>query len=259
MPEHFCYGFNRLGVLADKNLKVCLFGHLEQLSLNHPPIPEKLGLPDKISMKSDETTNFGTPDINFSDKEMEHKVSVQNLSPDELFPLSVKVLGKGNKDTAIALLRLALKKDPEYIRALVLLGQALIPLETTEATVYLERAVTKLLHFGHPTKDEDIDLLILASTWAGVTCIPQGKILQGLEHLQRIGQMREPEDPNGKSHYYDGLLVLASALINEGQKDEAAKYLRKATAYDYDRYNIYLQHCLEDSNDVITTSDQKAQ
>ncbi|KAL5731885.1 hypothetical protein ACHQM5_004570 [Ranunculus cassubicifolius] len=233
---------------------------VQQLALSHPTFREMFGLNDLDAIRRKKTshapeskkiTEPSTPELTYDpDNEMERKVSVQNFSPDELVPLSVKYLSKGDKDRAITLLRLALKKDPEYSRALVLLGQALMQQsKLTEATEYIERAISKLTQYGHPTEVEDLDHLILASTWAGVCFNRLGKNPVALEHLQRIGEMSEPEDPKAKGHYYDGLLILASNLITVGRKNEAEMYLRRAVAYDYDKYNEYLQQCLEDSDD----------
>ncbi|KAF5197733.1 Albino3-like protein 3 protein, partial [Thalictrum thalictroides] len=258
------------------------FTVVQQLSLNHPPICQKLGLPDKSTIKNEETTGTripetrssgagmecnsmkneetatGTHEIIFSKEGMERRVSAHNLSPDELVPLSIQLLAKGNKDKAILLLRLALKKDPEYVTAMVVLGQALLGKEMlTEALECFEGAISKLLHVGHPTKDEEVDLLNIASQWAGSICIRQGKDAAGLEHLQRVAHLREPDDPKGKAHYIDGLVLLASALFRDGQKDEAAKHLRKAVAYNYDAYHEFLQQCLEDSDNVHATGDRK--
>uniref|UniRef100_A0A2P2J882 Uncharacterized protein n=1 Tax=Rhizophora mucronata TaxID=61149 RepID=A0A2P2J882_RHIMU len=78
-----------------------------------------------------------------------------------------------------------------------------------EATDYLERAISKLCLSGHPSEPEDFDLLILASQWAGVACIRQGKNAEGLVHLERVANFTEPEDSKSKAHYYDGLVLLA--------------------------------------------------
>lgn len=41
----------------------------------------------------------------------------------------------------------------------------------------------QLFHAGHPTESEDIDLLIVASQWAGVACIRQVKLqCSGSDH-----------------------------------------------------------------------------
>ncbi|KAK9930015.1 hypothetical protein M0R45_027075 [Rubus argutus] len=89
----------------------------------------------------------------------------------------------------------------------------------------------KLFIAGHPTEVEDIDNLILASQWAGVAHIRQGKI--------------------SKAHYFDGLLMLASALSNVGRKDEALKHLRLAAA-DNPAYNEYLEQCENEDNRVVS-------
>ncbi|KAG6598967.1 ALBINO3-like protein 3, mitochondrial, partial [Cucurbita argyrosperma subsp. sororia] len=102
---------------------------------------------------------------------------------------------------------------------------------------------------GHPTEVEGEDLLILASQWAGVASIRQGKMVEGIAHLERIANMKEPEEPKSKAHYYDGLVLLASALYNEGRKAEATKYLQSAAAYN-PAYKEYLDQC-EDDNDKL--------
>ncbi|KAK9091567.1 hypothetical protein Sjap_024744 [Stephania japonica] len=226
----------------------------QQLSLGHPTVRAKLGLPDKSNpVKTESSTDTGLAKIRNSGM----PENVQSLSPEELLPLSIQFLAKGQQDKAIPLLQLALEKDPDFIRALVVLGQTLMQKGLLiDATEYLERAISKLFFDGHPTKAEELDLLILSSSWAGVTYIRQNKTAEGLQHLQRIAQLKEPDDPKSKAHYFDGLLLLASTLFNEGQKGEAAKHLRLAAAYD-PKYNEYLQQCLEDTE--FPTKDQKEQ
>lgn len=38
---------------------------------------------------------------------------------------------------------------------------------------------------------------------------------EGLVHLERIAQLKEPEDPKSKAHYYDGLIVLSRYVIDD--------------------------------------------
>ncbi|XP_010250467.1 PREDICTED: ALBINO3-like protein 2, chloroplastic isoform X2 [Nelumbo nucifera] len=220
---------------------------IQQLSLNHPAIRNKLGLPEKDALVKSETSgNLEKLEIRSLDTLVKNN-SVKSLSPYELLALSIQLLTKGDKDRAIALLRMALEKDPEYIRALVVLGQTLMQKGLLlEAIEHFEHAISKLLIVGHPTDDENIDLLILSSSWAGVTYIRQGRNEEGIEHLERIAKLKEPEDPKCKAHYFDGLLLLASALLNEGRKSEAEKLLQMAAAYN-PAYNEYLQQCREDS------------
>lgn len=52
-------------------------------------------------------------------------------------------------------------------------------------------------------------------------------------------------------------ITLDSTLDSVGRKGEAEELLRRAVAYDYDTYNVYLQQCLEDSNSEQTVSDNK--
>lgn len=39
--------------------------------------------------------------------------------------------------------------------------------------------------------------------------VRQGKTAEGIVHLERIANIKEPQEPKSKAHYFDGLLVLA--------------------------------------------------
>ncbi|GMP21813.1 hypothetical protein CsSME_00000089 [Camellia sinensis var. sinensis] len=258
---------------------------IQQLSLNHPGVREKLGLPDKAAPVP--TANFeemDTPGEMQPDLlRKERKIRVHNLSAQELLALSVQLLAKGHKDRAIPLLRLALEKDPDYVQGLVVMGQTLLQSgQLAEATEYLERAISKLFLIGHPTEVEEVDLLILASQWAGIAYIRQERCAEGIKHLERVANLKEPEDSKSKAHYYDAFILLAryelgviyywsfhintyafalltlnrgsiglfSALYKEGRKAEAAKYLRIAVVYD-SAYNVYLEQCEKDDDEFV--------
>ncbi|KAF5959296.1 hypothetical protein HYC85_000505 [Camellia sinensis] len=258
---------------------------IQQLSLNHPGVREKLGLPDKAApvptanCEEMETPGEMQPDL----LRKERKIRVHNLSAQELLALSVQLLAKGHKDRAIPLLRLALEKDPDYVQGLVVMGQTLLQSgQLAEATEYLERAISKLFLIGHPTEVEEVDLLILASQWAGIAYIRQERCAEGIKHLERVANLKEPEDSKSKAHYYDAFILLAryelgviyywsfhintyafalltlnrgsiglfSALYKEGRKAEAAKYLRIAVVYD-SAYNVYLEQCEKDDDEFV--------
>lgn len=34
-------------------------------------------------------------------------------------------------------------------------------------------------------------------------------MVEGIAHLERVANMKEPEEPKSKAHYYDGLVLLA--------------------------------------------------
>ncbi|KAK9050879.1 hypothetical protein SSX86_030151 [Deinandra increscens subsp. villosa] len=220
---------------------------VQQLTMKHPHVREKLGLPDKLapldSGKSHEIdgleSTFSVPLV---------KKPIQELSVLELFNLSIKHLSKGERDRAVPLLRLALDKDPEYVRALIVMGQIFMKDEKlVEATEYLERAIAKLLLVGPPTEVEEIDHLILASLWSGVSLAKQGKVAEGILHLERIANMKEPEDAKTKTHYCDGLFMLSSSLASVGRNAEAAKYLRILTTFD-PAYGEYLKDVESEDN-----------
>ncbi|XP_057769843.1 ALBINO3-like protein 3, mitochondrial isoform X2 [Salvia miltiorrhiza] len=222
---------------------------IQQSCLRNPTLLNYLGAP-KVSAPVEALTvkkndSAGVADIVLMTKEGE--VHAQTLSPVELVNYSIKVLSAGRKDTAIMCLRIALGKDPGFVRAMLIMGQTLIQnKQLGEATECLETAVSKLLVDGYPTEAEDVDLLILSSQWAGIANVQQGKMEKGLVHLERIAQLKEPEDSKSKAHYYDGLLVLSSALANVDREDEALKYLQMAAAYD-PSYSVYIEHLKNDS------------
>ncbi|KAF7817748.1 ALBINO3-like protein 2, chloroplastic [Senna tora] len=250
---------------------------IQQLTLSHPTVLAKLGLPHNNSKKEDseksgapkmihldstvlqdksspmsaseETSASKTASLVSSEKWF--KIPAENSSPRELTAISVHIESNGDRESAILLLRLALDKDPEYVRALVLMGHLLLQKKlNAEAIEYFERAISKLSFAGHPTEVEDVDLLILASQWAGVACERQGKWVEGLVHFERVASLEEPEDPACKAHYFNGLLLLASTLYDAGQKDEAAKYLRLVVAYN-PAHTKFLELCERD-NDIAS-------
>ncbi|XP_022743240.1 ALBINO3-like protein 3, mitochondrial isoform X3 [Durio zibethinus] len=217
---------------------------IQQLTLKDPAVRAILGLPDK------DASTAGAPSV--EPPSMELRIPVQNLSPGELLALSIKHLSRGEKDQAASLLRLTLEKDPEYVKAMVVMGQTLMQKGLLgESNEYLERAISKLSLAGHPTEVEDVDLLILSSQWAGVVYMKQGKKAEGLAHLERIANLKEPEDPKSQAHYFDGLLLLSSALADSGRKAEALKFLRLVVAYD-PNYNYLLEELENEEDDFAS-------
>lgn len=229
---------------------------VQQLALKHPSVREKLGLPDKLApVDSRESGEIDGLEKAFTVPLV--KKPIQDLSLLELFNLSIKHLSKGEQDRAVLLLRLALQKDPEYVKALIVMGQILMKDEKlVEATEYLERAIAKLLVVGHPAEVEEIDNLILASLWSGVALAKQGKVAEGIVHLERIANMKEPEDAKTKTHYCDGLFMLSSALASIGRNAEAAKYLHILTTYD-PAYSEYLKD-VETEDNSFTSALEKS-
>ncbi|KAL0441269.1 UNVERIFIED_CONTAM: ALBINO3-like protein 3, mitochondrial [Sesamum radiatum] len=226
----------------------------ELLCLRNPNVLEFLGLPVKqdpvVAPTNKEKGSSDVADICILTKQGE--VSAKSLSPAELVAYSIKILTDGHRDTAIRLLRLALEKDPDHARALLIMGQTLLQnKQFAEAAESLESAISKLLVAGHPTEVEKIDLLILSSQWAGIANIRQGKMEEGLLHLERIAQLEEPEGAKIKAHYYDGLFMLSSALLNVDRKAEALKYLQMCAAYD-PAYNAYFEFLETDSTDFAS-------
>lgn len=227
---------------------------IQQLSLKHPAVRAKLGLPDKDnSSPAADSAGTSTPAITASSKpEIQQEVPVEDLSPKELISLSVQLLSKQDIERAIYMLELTLEKDPESMRGMMLLGQTLLQKgELAEAIEYLELAISKLLLDGFPTAVEAVGDLILASQWAGAAYCRQGKFSEGLVHLERIGKLKEPDDPGVKGHYFDTLLLLSSALYNVGRREDALVYLRLLAAHD-PAYNEYLEQCENDDDSFVS-------
>ncbi|KAI9156835.1 hypothetical protein LWI28_012905 [Acer negundo] len=227
---------------------------IQNLSLRHPAIRLKLGLPDKDAPTAvAKFEKSDAPEMTFFDStKKQHKVSAKDLKPKELLAVSIHLMSKDQKEQAISLLQLALDKDPDYVQPLIVMGQILVQKGLlAEAIESLEIAISKLCFSGHPTEDEDIDLLIVASQGAGLAYMQQDKMAEGIVHLERIGNMQEPDEPKTKAHYFDGLVLLSSALYNVGRKAEAAKYLRLAATYN-PAYNRLLEQCEKDEGDFAS-------
>ncbi|KAK4394989.1 ALBINO3-like protein 3, mitochondrial [Sesamum angolense] len=98
------------------------------LCLRNPNVLEFLGLPVKqdpvVAPTNKEKGSSDVADICILTKQGE--VSAKSLSPAELVAYSIKILTDGHRDTAIRLLRLALEKDPDHARALLIMGQTLL-------------------------------------------------------------------------------------------------------------------------------------
>ncbi|XP_022635656.1 ALBINO3-like protein 2, chloroplastic isoform X2 [Vigna radiata var. radiata] len=243
------------------------FTLIQQITLRHPAVVAMLGLQDKNSQKvaiekigASKTAPspgiqdnipieaFSAEKSSLNSPEKWHRIPIEEMSPKELTALAVPFLSSNDKESAIPLLKLALDKDPEYVRALVLMGRILLLKHANEEAIeYFECAISKLSFAGYPTDAEELDLLILSSQWAGVACERQGKRNEGRTHFERIANMEEPEDPTSKGYYFDGLLLLASTLFDAGQKAEAAKYLRLVVVHK-PAYKKFLDQCEQDDD-----------
>uniref|UniRef100_A0A7N0RAX5 Uncharacterized protein n=1 Tax=Kalanchoe fedtschenkoi TaxID=63787 RepID=A0A7N0RAX5_KALFE len=238
------------------------FTVIQQLSLKHPAVRLAMGAPDKKTgamTLSSESLQLDVPETHLSESQNEQQrtVSAHDLSNEDLLKLSVKYLAEHKRERAIPLLRLALQKDPEYVRASITMGQALLQEGLlADAADYLESAVSKLLVNGHPSEAEKIDLLILASQWAGIALVKQNKKAEGIIHLERIASIDEPDDLKSKAHYFDGLVLLSSAFFDDGRREEAAMHLRKAVAYN-PAYQELLDQCEKDDDFVSDLADSR--
>ncbi|RZB53362.1 ALBINO3-like protein 2, chloroplastic isoform C [Glycine soja] len=171
---------------------------IQQITLRHPAVLAKLGLLDNSQKGASEqiaasktapspglqdniptaaTKETVSPEKNPLDSpEKWHRIPIEEMSPKELVTLAVPFLNSDDKESAIPLLKLALDKDPDYVRALVLMGRVLLLKHVNdEANEYFERAISKLSLAGHSADAEEVDLLILSSQWAGIACERQVK------------------------------------------------------------------------------------
>ncbi|GFP79233.1 albino3-like protein 3 mitochondrial [Phtheirospermum japonicum] len=204
---------------------IATFNVPQLLCLRHPGFLEYLGLPKRnapplIVAPSKKERDSSGADIVILTKDGE--IPAPSLSSAELVSYSIKILTDGRKDIAIRLLRLVLEKDPGHVRASLILGQTFLQnKEFAEAAECLESAISK------------------------------GKMEEGLVHLERIAQLDEPEDSKSKAHYYDGLLILSSALLTVDRKADALMYLQKAIAYN-PSYSVHLEHFESDPNNIAS-------
>ncbi|XP_009415959.2 ALBINO3-like protein 2, chloroplastic [Musa acuminata AAA Group] len=205
------------------------------LALKNSFIRMKLGLRDeKVPLREQVSSEKVLPENNIHLTE----ISVDTLSPQKLLDIALEDLAAGRRNEAIPLLEMAIEKDPELVRALIAKGQILCSQGSlVEAAKYFENAISKI-------QDEEDPFLLIATFGAGVSHLWQGNKLEGIKHLKRIAELKEPESPANKSCYHQGLVILGSTLFEEGKKSEAAKYLRIAATYD-PGVSVYLKECEE--------------
>ncbi|KAJ0974617.1 hypothetical protein J5N97_016582 [Dioscorea zingiberensis] len=212
----------------------------QQLSLRSPYVRKKLGLYDeKVLLKH---KNVPENSVEENKGPFEIKIPAESLSAEKLLDLALEELAKGHQDSALTLLRITTEKNYELARAHVALGQILCSKGSfAEASESFQQAIPKI-------EQEDVGLLSLAYFGAGVSQIWQGNKSEGIEHLKRIAELKEPDDPMEKACYYRGLVMLGSTLFQQGEKIEAAKYLRVAAAYD-PAVNAYVKECEEEGEE----------
>ncbi|KAG1331552.1 ALBINO3-like protein 2, chloroplastic [Cocos nucifera] len=212
------------------------FTLVQQLSLGNSYIRMKLGLPELEVHMTDKISRENV--LHKKSDLLERAVSADTLSPEKLLDLALENLAAGQQDKALPLLGMAIEKNPELVRAWIAMGQILCSKGLfLEAAEHFECAISKI------QVEEDV-LLVLAYFGAGVSHIWQGNKSTGIDHLKRLAELREPDGPMDKACYYRGLVMLGSTLFQEGEKSEAAKYLRIAAAYD-PAVNRYVKECEE--------------
>ncbi|KAH0466764.1 hypothetical protein IEQ34_004002 [Dendrobium chrysotoxum] len=211
---------------------------IQQLCLKNPNVRNQLGLPNLMEPVKN---RVATENEHNSAAYSEVLIPIEAVPPKKLLELALKDMAAGDPDKALILLRTTIEKDPELVQALVAIGQILCSKKLfEEAAENFELAIHKLSYI----KEEEIGLLLLSLFGAGVSRIWQGKNSDGIEHLKKIAELREPDSPMDKACYYRGLVMLGSTLFQLGEKSEAAKYLRIAATYD-PGVNAYLKECEE--------------
>ncbi|URE39851.1 hypothetical protein MUK42_06135 [Musa troglodytarum] len=205
------------------------------LALKNSFIRMKLGLRDeKVPLREQVSSEKVLPENNIHLME----ISVDTLSPQKLLDIALEDLAAGRRNEALPLLEMAIEKDPELVRALIAMGQILCSQGSlVEAAKYFENAISKI-------QDDEDPFLLVATFGAGVSHLWQGNKLEGIKHLKRIAELKEPESLANKVCYHQGLVILGSTLFEEGNKSEAAKYLRIAATYD-PGVAVYLKECEE--------------
>ncbi|XP_037466953.1 ALBINO3-like protein 2, chloroplastic [Triticum dicoccoides] len=251
-----------------------LFHVAQQLSLRNDIVRKMLGLPDtgalagntspkslhegqKImqrwplgdSRMQSKLESSTTPKFMFEDsKIMDENVSAESSSPEELLQQALQYLGAGCQDQAVPLIRTAIEKNPDLHIALIGMGQTLFSNKLfPEASVCFEHAIPKI--------EEQDPLLVLAYFSAGLSRKNQGDKETAIKLLQRLTELKEPEQVMNKACYFQGFIALGSILSNEGRKSEAAKYLRAATAYDpgVERFLKECEEAMEDQSSQQST------
>uniref|UniRef100_M8CYS9 ALBINO3-like protein 2, chloroplastic n=1 Tax=Aegilops tauschii TaxID=37682 RepID=M8CYS9_AEGTA len=142
----------------------------------------------------------------------------------------------------------AIEKNPDLHIALIGMGQTLFSNKLfPEASVCFEHAIPKI--------EEQDPLLVLAYFSAGLSRKNQGDKETAIKLLQRLTELKEPEQVMSKACYFQGFIALGSILSNEGRKSEAAKYLRAATAYDpgVERFLKECEEAMEDQSSQQST------
>lgn len=251
-----------------------LFHVAQQLSLRNDTVCKMLGLPDtgalagntspkslhegqKIMQRwplgdSHMQSKLGsstTPKFMFEDsKIMDENVSAESSSPEELLEQALQYLGTGCQDQAVPLIRTAIEKNPDLHVALIGMGQTLFSNKLfPEASLCFEHAIPKI--------EEQDPLLVLAYFSAGLSRKSQGDKETAIKLLQRLTQLKEPEQMMNKACYFKGFIALGSILLNEGRKSEAAKYLQVAIAYDpgVERFLKECEEAMEDQSSQQST------
>lgn len=209
---------------------------VQQLCLRNPTVRNILGLPDlvdplknRVAVGDDKHTAAVSSEI---------LIPIEAVPAEKLLEIALQDMAAGDQEKALILLRKAIEMDHELVRALVAIGQILCSKKLfAEAAENFELAIPKI-------EEEEIGLLVISLFGAGVSRIWQGRNSEGIEHLKKIAELREPDSPMDKACYYKGLVMLGSTLFQMGEKSEAAKYLRIAATYD-PAVNSYVKECEE--------------
>ncbi|KAK1293866.1 hypothetical protein QJS10_CPA16g00776 [Acorus calamus] len=202
---------------------------VQLLSVRHPSIREKLGLPKTVDPAEARITMGNLSKMQKKQDTqrvlLEHNRQTDDPSLDEHLGLAFQHMATGNNDEALPLLRKVIEKDSAVVGALVAMGQILYSKKlVNEAAEYFESAISKA--------EKDDSLLVVACYGAGISRIAEGKKWEGIENLKRIAEMEVPVSPMDQHCYYKALVLLGCTLSEEGHNSEAVKHLRRAATYD---------------------------
>ncbi|TVU12361.1 hypothetical protein EJB05_46002, partial [Eragrostis curvula] len=178
-----------------------------------------------LTSSDNATANENTTKFIFDSSDIMEGKTSESSSPEELLEQALHYFGTGRRDHALPLIRIAIDKKPELLIALIGMGQTLFSNKLfPEAGECFEHALAKM--------QEHDPLLVLAYFGAGISHERQGDNEMAIKHLQRLAELKEPDEPRNKACYFQGIVYLGSILSREDRNAEAAKYLRMAVTYD---------------------------
>ncbi|GJN00801.1 hypothetical protein PR202_ga18014 [Eleusine coracana subsp. coracana] len=168
-----------------------------QSPLGHADMQKKLTSSENGTADENTAPNF----IFESNSIMEGNIS-ESSSPEEVLEQALQYFATGRRDQAVPLIRTAIEKNPDLAAALIRMGQILFSNRLfPEAGECFEHVLPKI--------QEHDPLLVLAYFGAGLSHERQGDNEMAIKHLQRLAELKEPEEsPINKTCYFSGIVLL---------------------------------------------------